>query len=154
MLRAIRGFHRDADGAWVAELLCGHNQHVRHDPPWQNRPWVADAAARQARLGSELDCVFCNMAALPEGLTAYKQTATFSERDVPAGLLRDHRTQAGVWAEIIVEEGKLEYTCGRGSFVLCPGVVGIVEPTQPHHVRPLGEVRFYVRFRRDSDERG
>ena len=26
---------------WVAELECGHTQHVRHDPPWTNRPWVS-----------------------------------------------------------------------------------------------------------------
>ncbi|WP_372983133.1 DUF3565 domain-containing protein, partial [Marinobacter sediminum] len=21
-------------------MSCGHFQHVRHNPPWQNRPWV------------------------------------------------------------------------------------------------------------------
>ena len=40
MPRRIAGFHRDGEGHWVAELECGHSQHVRHDPPWQNRPWV------------------------------------------------------------------------------------------------------------------
>jgi tellurite resistance-related uncharacterized protein len=88
------------------------------------------------------------MAELPDGLSAYKRTPTFSEADVPAGLLRDHRTKAGVWAQIIVESGKLEYTCARGTFVLQPGVVGIVEPEQPHHVRPLDPVRFFVSFLR------
>jgi tellurite resistance-related uncharacterized protein len=148
MLRPIRGFHRDDEGAWVAELACGHNQHVRHNPPWQVRPWVTDDAERHSKIGSELDCLYCNMAALPDGLSAYKQTPTFSESDVPAGLLRDHRTKPGVWAQIVVEQGKLEYSCGRGAFVLQPGVIGIVEPEQPHQVRPLGAVRFHVRFLR------
>lgn len=148
MLRPIVGFHRDEAGVWVAELACGHNQHVRHAPPWQLRPWVDDEEQRRSKLGSELDCPYCNMAALPDGLVAYKQTATFSESDVPAGLLRDHRTKAGVWARIVVEHGKLEYACARGTFVLQPGVVGIVEPEQPHHVRPLGPVRFHVSFLR------
>ncbi|MFB8831117.1 DUF3565 domain-containing protein [Azotobacter sp. CWF10] len=24
----------------MAVLSCGHTQHLRHQPPWQNRPWV------------------------------------------------------------------------------------------------------------------
>jgi len=36
----IVGYHLDDEGHWVAELACGHGQHVRHDPPWQVRPWV------------------------------------------------------------------------------------------------------------------
>ena len=146
--RKIIGFHQDEEGAWVAELACGHGQHVRHAPPFQNRPWVNDPAARAQKLGTELECLLCNMATLPAGLTAYKQTPTFSEGDVPAALLQDHRTKADVWAEIVVEEGRLEYTCTRGVFVLRPGVNGVVEPEQPHHVRPLGQVRFFVRFLR------
>ena len=30
----IIGFHQDEDGDGVAELGCGHTQHVRHNPPW------------------------------------------------------------------------------------------------------------------------
>ncbi len=40
MERRITGYHQDEAGHWVAELECGHNQHVHHDPPWQSRPWV------------------------------------------------------------------------------------------------------------------
>ena len=39
MQRKITGFHLDEEGHWVAELECGHNQHVRHDPPYVERPW-------------------------------------------------------------------------------------------------------------------
>lgn len=146
MRRSISGFHQDDEGAWVAELACGHQQHVRHAPPWQNRPWVMDAEGRAAHLGAELDCLYCEMAQLPASVARYKQTAIFTEDSVPAALLRDHRTKRGVWAEIIVDEGKLEYTCERGTFVLRPGITGIVEPEQPHHVRLLGPVRFHVWF--------
>ena len=38
----LLGFHQDEDGHWVAELSCGHTQHLRHQPPWQNRAWVMD----------------------------------------------------------------------------------------------------------------
>jgi len=43
----------------VAELACGHTQHVRHDPPWQVRPWVLTESGRRARLGVELACTRC-----------------------------------------------------------------------------------------------
>jgi len=56
----ITGFHRDAEGDWVAELACGHGQHVRHRPPWQLRPWVATEAGRAARIGQTIDCPFCD----------------------------------------------------------------------------------------------
>jgi hypothetical protein len=57
--RPIVGYHQDDEGHWVAELACGHGQHVRHDPPWQLRPWVVTAAGRAAFLGTTLRCVRC-----------------------------------------------------------------------------------------------
>jgi hypothetical protein len=63
MERAIVGFHRDEQGDWVAELECGHDQHVRHDPPWQNRPWTQSAEGRTAALGWRLACRKCDIGA-------------------------------------------------------------------------------------------
>jgi hypothetical protein len=57
--RRITGFRQDDEGQWIAELECGHTVHVRHDPPWQVRPWVRDESSRRARLGSALECVRC-----------------------------------------------------------------------------------------------
>jgi hypothetical protein len=68
MERAIIGYHLDEDGHWVAELACGHNQHVRHDPPWQNRPWTQAAAGREAMLGRVLDCRKCDQGAPPDAV--------------------------------------------------------------------------------------
>ena len=62
-LRRIVGFQQDDEGNWVALLECGHTQHVRHNPPWQNRPWVTTAEGRAARLGESLDCRQCDDAA-------------------------------------------------------------------------------------------
>ena len=60
--RRIVGFHQDDQQHWVADLECGHSQHVRHDPPWQRRPWVLSADSRAAFIGKELNCVKCDAA--------------------------------------------------------------------------------------------
>lgn len=60
MRQPIAGYHRDEEGHWVAELACGHNQHVRHDPPWVERDWVTTEAGRRSMLGFELNCVKCD----------------------------------------------------------------------------------------------
>jgi uncharacterized protein DUF3565 len=60
MERSIVGFHLDAQGEWVAELACGHRQHVRHKPPFYPRPWVLEAEGRQQHLGTPLECRLCN----------------------------------------------------------------------------------------------
>ena len=59
--RRITGFHQDADHHWVAELECGHQQHVRHKPPWEIRPWVRQEATRNEKIGTALECVMCRV---------------------------------------------------------------------------------------------
>lgn len=59
MLQAIIEFHLDEEQHWVAELACGHAQHVRHTPPWQNRPWVLTEQGRNEKLGRLLECKIC-----------------------------------------------------------------------------------------------
>ncbi|HEY7303932.1 MAG TPA: DUF3565 domain-containing protein [Bryobacteraceae bacterium] len=60
MERAIAGFHQDDDNHWVADLECGHTRHVRHDPPWQNRPWVLTPEGRAKFVGEKLVCRKCD----------------------------------------------------------------------------------------------
>lgn len=55
----IVDFELDPEGDWIAVLSCGHTRHVRHDPPWRNRPWVTTLAGRASKLGFELDCRAC-----------------------------------------------------------------------------------------------
>lgn len=65
MRRKITGYHQDEEGHWVAELECGHGQHVRHNPPWTNRPWVTTPEGRAANLGAELNCRLCDLTERP-----------------------------------------------------------------------------------------
>lgn len=60
MKQPITGYHKDDEGVWVAELTCGHFQHVRNRPPWFNRPWVESEPGRGSMLGYELDCKKCD----------------------------------------------------------------------------------------------
>lgn len=62
MKSRIVGFHTDEERHWVADLECGHGQHVRHDPPLNSRPWVLTPEGRESRIGAELDCGKCNEA--------------------------------------------------------------------------------------------
>ena len=66
MDQAIVGYHLDEEGHWVAELACGHFQHVRHDPPWQNRPWTQTPEGRDAMRGRRLACRKCDDRAPPD----------------------------------------------------------------------------------------
>ena len=59
MQQAIIGFYLDDEQHYIAQLACGHNQHVRHNPPWQNRPWVMTKEGRQEKLGIKLECKLC-----------------------------------------------------------------------------------------------
>jgi len=59
MQRRITGFHQDEHGDWVADLECGHGQHMRHSPPWTIRPWVTSAESRAQYLGQALRCKQC-----------------------------------------------------------------------------------------------
>ena len=61
--RLMVGFEQDEHGDWVALLECGHRQHVRHRPPWQERPWVVSAEGRGSRVGQPLECPACDAAA-------------------------------------------------------------------------------------------
>ena len=60
MKQRIVGFYQDELGDWVARLACGHGQHVRHNPPWQNRAWVITDSGRNSRIGHMLNCKKCS----------------------------------------------------------------------------------------------
>jgi len=86
---------------------------------------------------------------LPPGLTPYKQTPEFTEETVPAGLLRDHSTKAGVWGLIHVTSGALIYrikATGEEHRLSPETPPGVVAPEELHSVEPDGPVSFHVEF--------
>jgi hypothetical protein len=55
----IIGYHQDEEKNWVAELSCGHSRHVRHRPPFSERPWVLTESGRASKLGHAIECGQC-----------------------------------------------------------------------------------------------
>lgn len=70
MQRAICGYHQDEEADWVAQLVCGHFQHVRHKPPFINRPWVVTAEGRNKMMGYMLKCKKCDEGAPADTLSS------------------------------------------------------------------------------------
>ncbi|HTH51704.1 MAG TPA: DUF3565 domain-containing protein [Pyrinomonadaceae bacterium] len=60
MRRRIVEFDQDDEKHWRAILDCGHQQHVRHEPPLRTREWVLSEEGRNSRIGAELDCMKCD----------------------------------------------------------------------------------------------
>ena len=156
MKRKMTGFRLDDEGDWVALLDCGHPQHVRHRPPFFNRPWVTTEEGRSSRLGGILNCVRCDRFELPDHFISYKQTPVFTEASMPAGIMSEHATKAGIWAKIFVTAGTLRYQVEAldMDIVLSEGQPGIVVPEVVHRVVPLGAVQFFVTFYRAPEEVG
>lgn len=63
--RRIVGFHTDEHAHWVADLECGHTQHVRHEPPLVTRTWVLTVEGRASFLGTTLHCTRCAQNSAP-----------------------------------------------------------------------------------------
>ncbi|CAA0098335.1 Uncharacterised protein [BD1-7 clade bacterium] len=89
------------------------------------------------------------MRQLPDNVTYYDETDTFTEKTVPLGLLNSHRTKPGTWGEIVVDEGHLYYRVLEPMIELhhlSDGDHAVIEPDKLHEVKPDGPVKFRVRF--------
>ncbi|MFT4676962.1 MAG: tellurite methyltransferase [Patiriisocius sp.] len=148
MKRKICGYYKDELDDWVAILDCYHGQHVRHKPPFTNRPWVETLEGRTEKLGFELDCVRCDRFEFPDNCSYYNKTPDFTETTIPPGLRKDHSTKTGTWGLIKVSEGQLKYVADEHQQVLSPLKDGIVVPNMLHHVEAIESVRFCVEFYR------
>jgi len=164
VFQPIVDFHRDDNDDWVAVLGCLHFQHVRHDPPWQNREWVTTPAGRIDHLGQMLRCVKCSVNApldaveratkdeprIPVNLQSYKKTPVFDQNSVPKGLQKEHATASGVWALLHVHTGSLSYCFTHDaeamSCEVTPDRPRVIVAEQVHHVDIIGPVSFQLEF--------
>jgi len=156
MRRTISGFHQDEDGDWVARLSCWHNQHLRHRPPFQERPWVLEECGRAARVGAELDCPLCDRAELPEGLRLVRIAGPFDSGTLPPALRQEHRVAEGTWGCLRVQEGSVWFAMASDPPLEVRVRAGGRQPIPPgvaHALTVDGPVRLTVEFLvRDDNE--
>lgn len=149
MLRRIVGFVADDDGDWAALLECYHRQHVRHRPPFRSAPWVEDAAERDRRIGTTLNCALCDRCELPDGLIVARTTATWDEHTIPNALRRAHRVATGTWGRLRVEAGSLRFVARTDPItdvIVESEVAQGIPPDVEHHIEPQGPTRFAIDF--------
>jgi hypothetical protein len=157
MQRTIVGFHQDEAGDWVAELSCLHNQHVRHQPPFQERPWVVDETQRAAQVGAELNCPLCDRADLPDGLHLARIAGPFDADTLPPGLRHDHRVAERTWGCLRVHEGSVWFSMDSDPPVRVRVEAGGRQPIPPgvlHALTVDGSVRLTVEFLIGAPEAG
>lgn len=144
MKRPITGFGIDTEGDWFAWLSCGHRQHVRHRPPFIDRPWVTTRAGRDSRMGWPLNCVRCDRLEWPNNLVLQCSTDGLSDTDNLQALLRPYAEAAGAWLSIAVERGSLH--CVMDPLALDCRVTsdspGIVPPQTEPRIMPDGDAVF------------
>lgn len=89
------------------------------------------------------------MKAIPESINPARRTPEFDEGSIPKGFLKAHQIKAGMWAKIVIVEGRLQYTINEPEeevIILDTETFGVIEPTILHEVKPMGPVKFYVEF--------
>lgn len=149
MERLITGYRRDVEGEWVAELGCGHDQHVRHRPPFQPREWILTSEGRAGRLQTTLSCPLCDRAELPPTAQPVRISPVWTEQTMPAALRRSHRLAEGTWGLLVVHEGLLRCAIATQpgiDVVLTPAATQALPPQVDHEVAPEGVVRFSIQF--------
>ena len=118
MRRAITGFKMDEHGDWVAFLNCGHRQHVRHRPPFEERPWVITEIERSKKIGKPMDCIRCDRFEMPDDFKAYRKTAEFNERTVPKEPAQGPLDQARCLGKDPGDRGKTELANRRSGYAV------------------------------------
>jgi len=148
MNRIITDFKLDGQGDWTAILSCGHPQHTRHRPPFENRSWVLSQDGRNSKIGEILNCVRCDDFEIPSDFVRFKVTPEFSEDTMPEGLKNNHQTGSGIWGKIVVLEGALIYQIKSKNIndELSPDRPGIIVPELSHSIEPRGPLRFFIEF--------
>jgi tellurite methyltransferase len=150
MQRRILSFETDEDGDWRVRLDCGHQRHLRHDPPREVRPQLSDPHAREEAIGQEIECGRCDQRLIPDEAKVYKSTPVFTADTVPKGLLGEHSLKNGVWGKLVVLEGSVDFCEGELRQSLDQGDSWTILPEVVHHLCLTGAVKLRVDFLRSE----
>lgn len=140
MRRRIDGFHQE-EGAWFAELGCGH------DRPVADEDWARSQDGRDGRIGEECECEACDRFELPARVLRSGATKEWSDASMPEALRRSHRVREGTWGRLVVRDGRIRFAAATSpptDVVLEAGHSQSIPPGLAHDVHPLGSVRFVL----------
>ena len=90
---------------------------------------------------------------LPDNLDLVRTTDEFDEHTVPPGLLKAHRTASGVWGNLTVRSGSLDFAFEDDANSLRSVETGgsqPIPPGRPHRVILTGPTKFAVEFYRSD----
>ncbi|MGK0204874.1 MAG: tellurite resistance-related uncharacterized protein [Planctomycetota bacterium] len=88
---------------------------------------------------------------LPPGAARTGASSEFDCDNVPAALLADHRTAAGVYGRVAVVAGELDFVFAQDAerpLRLRAGDELVVRPEEAHRVVPGEGMRFFIEFYR------
>lgn len=158
MQRRVVRVRRDEHGERIADLDCMHTQPLGRTRDLGRRARQEDpspatgSAGDSGLISSPLECLRCDRAELPCGLTVVRTAGPFDETNVPAGLRRAHRVAEGVWGRLQVLEGSVGFRMEGVVPVLERQVLaGEGQPIPPgavHELQLAGPVRLCVDFLR------
>lgn len=89
-----------------------------------------------------------NVTELPKHVRPYRQTPRFTAGTIPAALLRDHATKAGVWGLLHVHCGTVAYRIADSGATqdVSIGQTAVIVPEQRHSVSLSPDAIFHVEF--------
>ena len=150
MERVIQKFHLNRFQEWEADLECGHAVMMRHNPPYQNCPWIGTPKGRQEHIGDLTECVSCDMPSLPDNLKLVDTSPLYQRDSIPEEFGSGYVTEDGVWAKVVVKTGLLQFLINAEpsvGFVLDEQLYGVMKPGVGYAMKPaMGEVEFYIEF--------
>ena len=87
---------------------------------------------------------------LPDGVVCYRTLGPWTEREIPAGLLKQHQLKAGSWGKLSVLSGSIAF-CWYDVIDAEPnrlqkGQQLIIPPTIMHHLQITGDVVLDLHF--------
>jgi tellurite resistance-related uncharacterized protein len=91
------------------------------------------------------------MKQLPDNVSSYRKSQTYTDRTTPGMMKNEHRTRLGVWAKIVVQKGEVTYMIPPEdeTHTLTPDNPGVIEPAVFHKIDPQLGAKFFLEFYRN-----
>lgn len=95
------------------------------------------------------------MLKLPDDVVFARVTDDFTPDTAPVGMSRTHRVGEGVWGQLVVREGSVNFVFEDAPddvITVAADETQVIPPQRPHHVEFTGPARFAVEFYRAPKE--